>query len=188
MACFADINVSQGSAATYARCGWIFNIHSTANLPRNLPDNFFLKIGWQNYGHETVAPLFWPTLNVFCWVTLYLYRLEFCPYFSRQGVYVVSWTVKNNRAYLFHFSWLERNSRQHATHRHKRKTFIHQQRLRCFTWTITSTRVCFHKIVCNTVFSALPSVLWHCWLGVRKSIRPLKIDISQLNLQHGTKN
>ena len=25
MACFADINVSQGSVATYARCGWIFN-------------------------------------------------------------------------------------------------------------------------------------------------------------------
>jgi len=36
MACFADINVSQGSAATYARCGGIFNAHLTANLPRNL--------------------------------------------------------------------------------------------------------------------------------------------------------
>jgi len=34
-ACFADINVSQGSVATYARCG-IFNTHLTANLPRNL--------------------------------------------------------------------------------------------------------------------------------------------------------
>ena len=36
-ACFADINVSQGSAATYAWCGGIFNIHLTANLPRTLP-------------------------------------------------------------------------------------------------------------------------------------------------------
>jgi len=27
--CFADINVSQGSVATYARCGKIFNIHLT---------------------------------------------------------------------------------------------------------------------------------------------------------------
>ena len=36
-ACFADINVSQGSAATYARCDGIFNKHLTANLPRNLP-------------------------------------------------------------------------------------------------------------------------------------------------------
>ena len=43
MACFADINVSQGSAATYARCGWIFDIHLTANLPRNLPVKTFLK-------------------------------------------------------------------------------------------------------------------------------------------------
>jgi len=32
-----DINVSQGSVATYTRCGGIFNIHLTANLPRNLP-------------------------------------------------------------------------------------------------------------------------------------------------------
>ena len=37
MACFADINVSQGSAATYARCGGIFNTHLTANFLKNLP-------------------------------------------------------------------------------------------------------------------------------------------------------
>jgi len=37
MARFADSNVSRGSVATYARCGGIFNVHLTANLPRNLP-------------------------------------------------------------------------------------------------------------------------------------------------------
>ena len=37
MVCFADINVSQGSVATYARCGEIVNIHLTTNLLRNLP-------------------------------------------------------------------------------------------------------------------------------------------------------
>jgi len=36
MACFADINVLQGSVATYARCGGIFNIHLTTNLAENL--------------------------------------------------------------------------------------------------------------------------------------------------------
>ena len=36
MACFADINVSQGSVATNARCGGIFDIHLTANLPGNM--------------------------------------------------------------------------------------------------------------------------------------------------------
>ena len=41
MACFVDINVSQGSVATYARCGGTFNDHLTTNLPRNLPVNFF---------------------------------------------------------------------------------------------------------------------------------------------------
>jgi len=43
MACFADINVSQGNVATYANCGGIFNIHLTANLPRNLPVKKILK-------------------------------------------------------------------------------------------------------------------------------------------------
>ena len=37
LACFADINVSQSNVATYARCGGIFNMDLTANLPRNLP-------------------------------------------------------------------------------------------------------------------------------------------------------
>ena len=43
MACFADINVSQGSAATYARSDGIFTIHLTTNFPRNLPVIFFLN-------------------------------------------------------------------------------------------------------------------------------------------------
>ena len=42
MACFADINVSQGSVETHARCGGIFNFHLTANLLRNLPVKKFL--------------------------------------------------------------------------------------------------------------------------------------------------
>jgi len=33
MACFADVNVSQGSVATYGRCIGIFNTHLTTNLP-----------------------------------------------------------------------------------------------------------------------------------------------------------
>jgi len=35
MACFA--NDLKGSVSTYARRGGIFDIHLTANLPRNLP-------------------------------------------------------------------------------------------------------------------------------------------------------
>jgi len=66
MACFAAINVSQGSVVTYARCCGLFNMHLTANLPRKLPvkKNCRPKSGkiWQNYGHESVAQFFWPTL------------------------------------------------------------------------------------------------------------------------------
>ena len=34
---FANINVSQASATTYAKCSGMFYIHLTANLLRNLP-------------------------------------------------------------------------------------------------------------------------------------------------------
>ena len=66
MACFADINVSQGSVATYARCDGIFDINLTGNLPGNLPVRTILKSvkNWQNYGHESVAPFFWLTLYI----------------------------------------------------------------------------------------------------------------------------
>jgi len=43
MARFADINVSQGSVATYGTCSGMFNIRLTANLPRNLPVKKFCK-------------------------------------------------------------------------------------------------------------------------------------------------
>jgi len=52
-----DINVSQGSVATYARCGGIFNIHLTANLPRNLPvKNLLNRL---RFDRSTVMSL-WP--------------------------------------------------------------------------------------------------------------------------------
>ena len=37
VACFADINVSLGSVATYAKCGGIFSTNLTTKLPTNLP-------------------------------------------------------------------------------------------------------------------------------------------------------
>ena len=64
MACFADVNVSQGSVATQARCGGIFNIHLTTKLTRNLPVNFF---SWNRLEIEIVlwsgvcGPLFGPS-------------------------------------------------------------------------------------------------------------------------------
>ena len=59
MASFAEIDVSQGSVATYARCGGIFNMHLTTNLPRNLAVIFFKSVkNWLKYGHESVALLF----------------------------------------------------------------------------------------------------------------------------------
>ena len=44
MACFADVNVSQGSVATYARCGKIFNIKFNYKFTRQSPRENFYKI------------------------------------------------------------------------------------------------------------------------------------------------
>ena len=43
IACFADIIVSQGSVATYARRGGIIDVRLTANLPRNVPAKVSFK-------------------------------------------------------------------------------------------------------------------------------------------------
>jgi len=43
LACCADINISQGSVATYAGYGWVFNVFLTANLPRNRSEKKILN-------------------------------------------------------------------------------------------------------------------------------------------------
>jgi len=45
MACFADINVSQGSVATYAKCGGSFDNHFTANYFIKESSSDFFYIG-----------------------------------------------------------------------------------------------------------------------------------------------
>ena len=73
MACFADINVSQGSVATYARLSGSFNIHLTTNLPRNFPVTIFFKSVqiWLSYGHESVTSLFRPILYIVCYFRIW---------------------------------------------------------------------------------------------------------------------
>ena len=63
IACFADINVSQGSVATYARCGGMCCIRLTANLLRNLPvKNFLNRSRFDRITVMSLWPRFWPTL------------------------------------------------------------------------------------------------------------------------------
>ena len=68
MACFADINVSQGSVATYARCGGICYIHLTTNLLRNLP----VKNGLNRLWFDRIMVMrLWPSSfdhRVQCWL------------------------------------------------------------------------------------------------------------------------
>jgi len=65
MASFANINVSQGSEATYVRCSGIFNILKYAFNCKFTKESSSEKICksvkiWQNYNHESVAPFFGP--------------------------------------------------------------------------------------------------------------------------------
>ena len=62
MACFADINISQGSIATYARFGVIFNTHLTTNLPRNLPVKKLNLLRFDRIMATSLWPTFWPTV------------------------------------------------------------------------------------------------------------------------------
>ena len=57
MACFADINVSQASATTYARYWGIFSVRLTANLPRDLQVKTILN--WLRFDRIMVMSL-WP--------------------------------------------------------------------------------------------------------------------------------
>ena len=62
MACFADVNVSQGSVATYAKCGGIFWYPFNCKFTWECFSKKFCKSVkiWQNYGHESVVPFFGP--------------------------------------------------------------------------------------------------------------------------------
>jgi len=42
--------------------------------------------------------------------------------------------------------------------------------------TVTISRICTVCMRCGLMPWFLPSVLWHCWLGVRKSIQPVKTE------------
>jgi len=59
MASFADINVSQCSVATYARCGGSFNNHLTRNLSSNLPvKNFANRLRFDRIMFMSLWPQF----------------------------------------------------------------------------------------------------------------------------------
>ena len=78
MASFAVISVSQNNVATYTRCGGIFNIHLTTNLPRNLTVKIILKSVqiWQNCGHESVAHFLAPSCTLVLIFTRQVARLQ----------------------------------------------------------------------------------------------------------------
>ena len=55
---------SQGSVATYARCGGISDTRLTTNLPRNLPVNFFLnRLRVDRIIAKSLWPRFWPCMS-----------------------------------------------------------------------------------------------------------------------------
>jgi len=61
-------------------------------------------------------------------------------------------------------------------------TRAHQLLLFCGRPNIHCENRCITYIVCFCIFDLLPSVLWHCWLGVKKSIQPVKLSDNVLHL------
>ena len=62
MACFADINVSQGSIATYAWCGVIFNIPLTTDYHEIFHRKNLIGSDLTELWPLVCGPTFWPTL------------------------------------------------------------------------------------------------------------------------------
>jgi len=60
---FSAIHISQGSVATYLRCGGIFKYQFVANLPLSLPVKEFWKSVniWGSYGQEFSVLFFFET-------------------------------------------------------------------------------------------------------------------------------
>jgi len=83
MACFAAINVSQGSVATYARCGRIFDIHLTANLTKKKILNRF-RID-RVLVSVVSGPVFWPALYLLCRRT-HAHSLHYFPLLVAIGL------------------------------------------------------------------------------------------------------
>ena len=65
LTCFDDINVSQGSVATYARRGGIFNMHFIANLSRNVRVKKIVnRLRFERIMVMSLWPRFWITLYI----------------------------------------------------------------------------------------------------------------------------
>ena len=82
MACFADFNVSEGSVATYLRCGGVVNNQIKKGLLLSLSVKKFLKLVniWQSYKQERDCLVHLANIlladgesarnNLFFWLTL----------------------------------------------------------------------------------------------------------------------
>ena len=67
MACFADMNVSRGSVATYARCGGILKYPFNYKRTKELSSDFFLNLSrFDRIMVMSLWPTFWPTLYIVC--------------------------------------------------------------------------------------------------------------------------
>jgi len=71
MACFADINVSLGSVATYAGAvGFLISIELQIYQWKKLVN----RLRFERFDRIMTGPVFWPTLNVLLYCSIVLLR------------------------------------------------------------------------------------------------------------------
>ena len=96
---FSDIHISQGSVATYLRCGGIFKYEFVANLPMSLPVKKFWKSVniWGSYGQEFSVLFFETQCITDSAIILTALRINNCYKFlnsvasSEYGILRVAW-------------------------------------------------------------------------------------------------
>ena len=94
MACFADVNVSQTSVTTGGRCGGIFNIHLTANLPRNPAVNFFNQLRFDRIMVMSLWPHFFgPPCTCIMYNNA---NTKQCDCIVRREARIIDWSLENS--------------------------------------------------------------------------------------------
>ena len=100
---FSDIHISQGSVATYLRCGGIFKYEFVANLPVTLSVKKFWKSVniWGSYGQEFSVLFFWDTVY-------FSFQLQWEQCCVKQLHFVVrpaDWLLPSTAAHMLRWVW-----------------------------------------------------------------------------------
>jgi len=158
---FSVIHVSQGSVATYVRCGGMSTPHYIANFLLSLAVKECLKSVniWQSYCQNLGASFFWNTVYIFTTFRLYLAFSIMWPFrlccHEHGNVLLSRWSLINASYARSTIGWLN-NSYCVNLHQNSRKKLV--QFLVQFLYRFPACVRCIRMILYGCHLSIMPSV------------------------------